>query len=323
MTERLTRIVGESFAPLAGFILLFLAVILAIILVFWILRRLAGGTFVAGGRNRVARLSVMDAAAVDNRRRLVLIRRDDIEHLILIGGPTDVVVETNIRQTSKVAPRAQPVVDVAENEPADEPIAPAPPVAPKITPPSAPAPRAAVVPPPPPMPVEPRPVSPYQAAPRPPLRPQEPPAHAPAPQPIPQAQRAPQVASGAALAGAAAVVTSTGIPAPNFTAAVTPPGEPKPEFDLTSEGAADLGDVRVTRNDDNGNAPHISLSEPDFSFDGEINLEDELHDTLSGELNIAPNPDATPEPPKSEPGGDKLEDEMERLLDELSHPSKK
>jgi hypothetical protein len=34
---------------------------------------------------------------VDARRRLVLVRRDDVEHLILIGGPTDVVVERDIR----------------------------------------------------------------------------------------------------------------------------------------------------------------------------------------------------------------------------------
>jgi hypothetical protein len=39
----------------------------------------------------------MDATAVDSHRRLVLVRRDDIEHLLLIGGPTDVVVERDIR----------------------------------------------------------------------------------------------------------------------------------------------------------------------------------------------------------------------------------
>src|SRR6185295_17168077 len=37
-----------------------------------------------------------DAASVDGRRRLVIIRRDNVEHLLMIGGPTDVVVETNI-----------------------------------------------------------------------------------------------------------------------------------------------------------------------------------------------------------------------------------
>jgi hypothetical protein len=41
-------------------------------------------------------LAVIDAASVDGRRRLVLIRRDNVEHLLMIGGPTDVVVEQNI-----------------------------------------------------------------------------------------------------------------------------------------------------------------------------------------------------------------------------------
>jgi hypothetical protein len=42
------------------------------------------------------RLAVIDAVAVDGRRRLVLVRRDNVEHLLMIGGPTDIVVEPNI-----------------------------------------------------------------------------------------------------------------------------------------------------------------------------------------------------------------------------------
>jgi flagellar protein FliO/FliZ len=42
------------------------------------------------------RLSVMEHAYVDRQRRLVLIRRDDVEHLIMTGGPVDVVIETGI-----------------------------------------------------------------------------------------------------------------------------------------------------------------------------------------------------------------------------------
>lgn len=42
------------------------------------------------------RLEVTDHANVDGRRRLVLVRRDNVEHLIMIGGPVDVVVETGI-----------------------------------------------------------------------------------------------------------------------------------------------------------------------------------------------------------------------------------
>ncbi len=42
------------------------------------------------------RLAVVEHASVDGRRRLVLIRRDDVEHLIMTGGPVDVVIETGI-----------------------------------------------------------------------------------------------------------------------------------------------------------------------------------------------------------------------------------
>ena len=44
------------------------------------------------------RLEVVDQANVDGRRRLILVRRDDVEHLIMTGGPVDVVIETGIGQ---------------------------------------------------------------------------------------------------------------------------------------------------------------------------------------------------------------------------------
>ena len=42
------------------------------------------------------RLEVTDQANVDGRRKLLLIRRDGIEHLIMTGGPVDVGIETGI-----------------------------------------------------------------------------------------------------------------------------------------------------------------------------------------------------------------------------------
>jgi hypothetical protein len=42
------------------------------------------------------RLGVVEEAKVDRVRRLVLIRRDDVEHLIMIGGPIDFVIEDKI-----------------------------------------------------------------------------------------------------------------------------------------------------------------------------------------------------------------------------------
>lgn len=43
------------------------------------------------------RLDIVEQSNVDGRRRLVLIRRDDVEHLIMTGGPVDVVIETGIQ----------------------------------------------------------------------------------------------------------------------------------------------------------------------------------------------------------------------------------
>ncbi|NVK17425.1 MAG: FliO/MopB family protein [Methylocystaceae bacterium] len=47
-------------------------------------------------RNTQRRLSISEIMPVDNKRRLVLIKRDDKEHLLMIGGETDLVVEQNI-----------------------------------------------------------------------------------------------------------------------------------------------------------------------------------------------------------------------------------
>src|SRR3989442_22245 len=79
-------------------ILFFVIVVLALLaLAFWLLCRFGGGRLGGGAaRGRQPRLAVIDQATVDGRRRLVLIRRDNVEHLLIIGGPTDVVVEQNI-----------------------------------------------------------------------------------------------------------------------------------------------------------------------------------------------------------------------------------
>lgn len=99
-------IVGAQYAQYVMLTVIALAALIVLLIVLRVLRALSSGTFVMGGRNRKARLAVMDATAVDATRRLVLVRRDDVEHLILIGGPTDVVVEQNIRPYAPV--RQQP-----------------------------------------------------------------------------------------------------------------------------------------------------------------------------------------------------------------------
>src|ERR1700727_2240666 len=90
----------------------------------WLVHRFAGNRLGSNtARGRMPRLAVIDAAAVDGRRRLVLVRRDNIEHLLMIGGPTDIVVESNIvrampgrdqmppRQAAEPPPRLPPLPD--------------------------------------------------------------------------------------------------------------------------------------------------------------------------------------------------------------------
>lgn len=68
-------------------------------LLMWAFRTFFGGRTCAHGflRPRDRRLGVVETASVDQRRKLVLIRRDDVEHLIITGGPVNMVVETGIK----------------------------------------------------------------------------------------------------------------------------------------------------------------------------------------------------------------------------------
>jgi flagellar protein FliO/FliZ len=43
-----------------------------------------------------SRLAVVEVARIDQSRRLLLVRRDDTEHLVVVGGPNDVVLESRI-----------------------------------------------------------------------------------------------------------------------------------------------------------------------------------------------------------------------------------
>jgi hypothetical protein len=87
---------GSEMPLAARFFIAFLVVLALIGLTAWLVRRFGANRLGGAARGRQPRLAVIDAATIDGRRRLVLIRRDNVEHLLLIGGPTDVVVEPNI-----------------------------------------------------------------------------------------------------------------------------------------------------------------------------------------------------------------------------------
>ncbi len=93
---------GDKGSPLQ-LVLITLFLVICLVLIVWIVRRIAGSPARRAGRGRIPRLSITDSAAVDDKRYIVMVRRDNVEHLLLIGGPTDVVVETGIVRVQPVA----------------------------------------------------------------------------------------------------------------------------------------------------------------------------------------------------------------------------
>jgi len=80
-------------------------------LVTWAFRTFFGKSSSAGFlRPREKRLGVVETAAVDGKRKLLLVRRDDVEHLLIIGGPVDVVVETGIKGHPHLGPPLDDVI---------------------------------------------------------------------------------------------------------------------------------------------------------------------------------------------------------------------
>jgi flagellar protein FliO/FliZ len=81
------------------YLLLFALLVLAVLAGVWVMRNSAGGQSPMSGffgARPDKRLAVVEHASVDGRRRLVLVRRDNVEHLIMTGGPVDVLIETGI-----------------------------------------------------------------------------------------------------------------------------------------------------------------------------------------------------------------------------------
>jgi len=78
------------------FILALVFVLALIALIAWAARRygLARGTVrpLSGER----RLDIVEVTPIDSKRRLILIKRDGTEHLLLLGTTQDLVIETGI-----------------------------------------------------------------------------------------------------------------------------------------------------------------------------------------------------------------------------------
>ncbi|WP_419912806.1 flagellar biosynthetic protein FliO [Hoeflea sp.] len=201
-------------------------ILIAIGLLVWNLRRRGHMAFMRGSNSRQPRLAVLDHTAVDTRRRLVLVRRDNVEHLIMIGGPSDIVVERGINRAAMRAAQQESAAQQATAPPAAAPQASTPsPVTPQAPAPQAPAPQAAVSPAAAPQPAAPQ-------SPKPAQRPQQ--QKAP-----PQQKPAEPVAAEQAGAPAAKPVEKPIIPTKTETAAKT--DTPAPEI----QKPADLSPAEV------------------------------------------------------------------------------
>lgn len=49
------------------------------------------------------RLNIVEILPIDAKRRLLLIRRDEVEHLVMTGAESDLVIEQNIKVNNKTA----------------------------------------------------------------------------------------------------------------------------------------------------------------------------------------------------------------------------
>ncbi len=97
-----------------------LAGILVLLALFaFILRRVVQTTrgLDGSGRGRQPRLGIVDTFSVDRQRQLVIVRRDSVEHLILVGGNSDVLIETNIVRANTTGLREAPSLPKMPQQP--------------------------------------------------------------------------------------------------------------------------------------------------------------------------------------------------------------
>jgi len=78
------------------FALALILVLGLIALLAWLLRRFGMGVKMTKGR----RLGIVEVQMLGPRHRMMLIRRDDVEHLVIVGPGSETVVESGIRRAT-------------------------------------------------------------------------------------------------------------------------------------------------------------------------------------------------------------------------------
>jgi flagellar protein FliO/FliZ len=79
--------------------LLALIFVIGLIGAFAVIARRMGFGFpnIANKKSANRRLSVEEVISIDGRRRIVLIKRDNTEHLILLSSNSEIIIENNIK----------------------------------------------------------------------------------------------------------------------------------------------------------------------------------------------------------------------------------
>jgi flagellar protein FliO/FliZ len=78
------------------FLLALLLVLALIAALTWAARRFGLGGHLAPNTGKSPRLTIVEVKTVDPRRKLILVRRDDREHLVLLGVGQDLLLESGI-----------------------------------------------------------------------------------------------------------------------------------------------------------------------------------------------------------------------------------
>ena len=121
----LQSVFGSEGSPIVQYVVIFAVIFTALAAIVFTVRRLTGRSLALPGRTpargRQPRLGIVDVYELDRARQLILLRRDNVEHLLLVGGPNDVVVERNIQRSQRPLPEATLRAD-GGSEPLAEPL---------------------------------------------------------------------------------------------------------------------------------------------------------------------------------------------------------
>jgi flagellar protein FliO/FliZ len=99
----MTSLFGGSAGTLLNAAFALGIVLVLIVIGLWLLKLFTSASQRLGRLNE-KRLQVLETATVDGKRKVMIIRRDNVEHVIMTGGPQDLVIETGI-----AVPEPQPM----------------------------------------------------------------------------------------------------------------------------------------------------------------------------------------------------------------------